>query len=543
MATFKHISSKNADYGAAEQYLTFEHDEFTMKPTLDGNGQIIPRTGYRISSLNCGGEDFAIACMRSNLKYGKNQKREDVKSHHYIISFDPRDAADNGLSVDRAQQLGEQFCKEHFPGHQALVCTHPDGHNHSGNIHVHIVINSLRIAEVPLLPYMERPADTREGCKHRCTDAAMEYFKAEVMEMCHRENLYQIDLLHGSKNRVTEREYWAKRKGQAALDKENSALAAKGEPPKPTKFETDKEKLRGTIRTALSSALSFEDFSGKLLQQGVTVKESRGRLSYLTPDRTKPITARKLGDDFDRAAVLEALTLNAQNAARAAEKPLPTQEYPRSIKDRLQRNKAAINAPKNDNVQHMVDREAKRAEGKGIGYDRWAAVHNLKQMAATMSIYEESGFSSPEELEAALAAASAELSSVHAELKAVESTLREKKDLQKQLLAYIKTKPARDGLKAQKTEKARKNYREQHESDFIIAEAATRFFKAQGIQKLPASKTLQAEIEQLMREKNSLYNEYREKREKTKELQTVKGNIEQILRREPGRGKGRDNER
>lgn len=135
MATFKHISSKNADYGAAEQYLTFEHDEFTMKPTLDKNGRLIPRDDYRISSLNCGGEDFAIACMRSNLHYGKNQKREDVKSHHYIISFDPRDAADNSLTVERAQELGEWFCKEHFPGHQALVCTHPDGHNHSGNIH------------------------------------------------------------------------------------------------------------------------------------------------------------------------------------------------------------------------------------------------------------------------------------------------------------------------------------------------------------------------------------------------------------------------
>ena len=326
MATFKHISSKNADYGAAEQYLTFEHDEFTMKPTLDKNGRLLPRDDYRISSLNCGDEDFAIACMRSNLKYGKNQKREDVKSHHYIISFDPRDAPDNGLTVDRAQALGEQFCKEHFPGHQALVCTHPDGHNHSGNIHVHIVINSLRIAEVPLLPYMERPADTREGCKHRCTDAAMEYFKAEVMEMCHRENLYQIDLLNGSKNRITEREYWAKRKGQAALDKENASQAATGEPPKQTKFETDKEKLRRTIRTALSSAISFEDFSGKLLQQGVTVKESRGRLSYLTPDRTKPITARKLGDDFDRTAVLALLEQNAQNAARAAETPAPKQE-------------------------------------------------------------------------------------------------------------------------------------------------------------------------------------------------------------------------
>ena len=543
MATFKHISSKNADYGAAEQYLTFEHDEFTMKPTLDKNGQIVPRTGYLISSLNCGDEDFAIACMRSNLKYGKNQKREDVKSHHYIISFDPRDAPDNGLTVDRAQALGEEFCKTHFPGHQALICTHPDGHNHSGNIHVHIVINSLRIEEVPLLPYMERPADTREGCKHRCTDAAMEYFKAEVMEMCHRENLYQIDLLNGSKNRVTEREYWAKRKGQAALDKENASHAATGEPPKQTKFETDKEKLRRTIRTALSSAVSFEDFSGKLLQQGVTVKESRGRLSYLTPDRTKPVTARKLGDDFDRAAVLETLTQNAQNAARAAEKPTPRQEYPRSIRSRLERAKAAVNAPKQDGVQRMVDIAAKKAEGKGKGYEKWATLHNLKQMAATMSIYEESGFSSPEELEAALAAASASLHETTGKLKAVESTLREKKDLQKQLLAYIKTKPARDGLKAQKTEKARKNYREQHESDFMIAEAATRYFKAQGISKLPASKTLQAEIEQLTKEKNALYNEYREKRERTKELQTVKNNIDQILHRESERGKGRDNER
>ncbi len=187
MAILKHFSSKNADYGAAEKYLLFQHDEFTMKPVLDENGRLIPREDYRISSLNCGGDDFAVACMRANLRYGKNQKREDVKSHHYIISFDPRDGADNGLTPDRAQALGEEFCREHFPGHQALVCTHPDGHNGSGNIHVHIVINSLRIEEVPFLPYMERPADTREGCKHRCTDTALRHFKAEVMEMCHRE--------------------------------------------------------------------------------------------------------------------------------------------------------------------------------------------------------------------------------------------------------------------------------------------------------------------------------------------------------------------
>ena len=532
------ISSKNADYGAAEAYLTFEHDEFTMKPTLDEAGRLILREDYRIATLNCGEEDFAVACMRANLRYGKNQKREDVKSHHYIISFDPRDAADNGLTVDRAQALGEEFCAEHFPGHQAIVCTHPDGHNHSGNIHVHIVINSLRIKEVPLLPYMDRPADTRAGCKHRCTDAAMEYFKAEVMEMCHRENLYQIDLLHGSKNRITEREYWAHKKGQAKLDKENAALAAEGKPVKQTKFETDKAKLRQTIRNAMSEATTFDEFSALLLQQGVTVKESRGRLSYLTPDRTKPITARKLGDDFDRAAVL---TLLEQNAHRAAEKTVPIPEYHTAETNRTERGKTQKIAP-TGNIQRMVDRAAKRAEGKGIGYDRWAAVHNLKQMAATVAAMEQYGFT-PDELDAALVSANADLHSSTAKLKPIETAIREKKDLQKQVLAYAKTRDVRDGLKKQKTDKARKAYREKHESDFIIADAAVRYFRQKGITKLPTYKSLQAEIEQLTAEKNALYNEYRANKERVRELQTMKSNLSQMHHGEPSRQKKHEQER
>ena len=541
MATLKHLGSKNADYGAAEQYLLFEHDEFTMKPVLDENGRLIPREDYRLSTLNCGGEDFAVACMRSNLRYEKNQRREDVKSHHYIISFDPRDGPDNGLTVDRAQALGEQFCKEHFPGHQALVCTHPDGHNHSGNIHVHIVINSLRIEEVPFLPYMDRPADTKAGCKHRCTDAALRYFKSEVMEMCHREGLYQIDLLNGSKNRVTDREYWAQKKGQAALDKQNAPMIADSITPRQTKFETNKEKLRQTLRKALATAASFDEFSSLLLQEGVTVKESRGRLSYLTPDRTKPITARKLGDDFDRAAVFAVLE---QNAARAAEAPARSPDPPRTIKDRLQVARAEIAAPKQDGVQRLVDIEQKMAEGKGRGYERWAKIHNLKQAAKTLSVYQQYGFTSPEQLEAAVDTAYQKMRQTSGELKALETKLQGKKKLQRQVLAYAQTKAARDGLRAQKSEKARAAYRQAHESDFIIADAAARYFKAHGITKLPARKALQAEIEQLISEKDGLYNTYHEQKQRFKELQTVKRNIDQILRRdEPHRRKEQSHER
>ena len=541
MATLKHLGSKNADYGAAEQYLLFEHDEFTMKPVLDENGRLIPREDYRLSTLNCGGEDFAVACMRSNLRYEKNQRREDVKSHHYIISFDPRDAADNGLTVDRAQALGLAYCKEHFPGHQALVCTHPDGHNHSGNIHVHIVINSLRIAEVERKPYMDRASDTRAGNKHRCTAAAMRYFRSEVMEMCHREGLYQIDLLNGSKNRVTDREYWAQKKGQAALDKQNAPMIADSITPRQTKFETNKEKLRQTLRKALATAASFDEFSSLLLQEGVTVKESRGRLSYLTPDRTKPITARKLGDDFDRAAVFAVLE---QNAARAAEAPARSPDPPRTIKDRLQVARAEIAAPKQDGVQRLVDIEQKMAEGKGRGYERWAKIHNLKQAAKTLSVYQQYGFTSPEQLEAAVDTAYQKMRQTSGELKALETKLQGKKKLQRQVLAYAQTKAARDGLRAQKSEKARAAYRQAHESDFIIADAAARYFKAHGITKLPARKALQAEIEQLISEKDGLYNTYHEQKQRFKELQTVKRNIDQILRRdEPHRRKEQSHER
>ncbi|MEE0709977.1 MAG: relaxase/mobilization nuclease domain-containing protein, partial [Gemmiger sp.] len=353
----------------------------------------------------------------------------------------------------------------------------------------------------------------------------------------HREGLYQIDLLNGSKNRVTEREYWAQKKGQAALDKQNAPMLAEGITPRQTKFETNKEKLRQTIRAALSAATSFEDFTSLLLREGVTVKESRGRLSYLTPDRTKPITARKLGNDFDRAAVLAILE---QNAARAAEAPAT----PRTIQDRLQAARAEITNTKQAGVQRLVDIAAKRAEGKGKGYEHWAKIHNLKQAAKTLNVYQEYGFTSPEQLEAAIDTTYVEMRQTNGELKTLETKLQGKKELQRQVLAYAQTKPARDGLKAQKSPKARDAYRQAHESDFIIAEAAARYFREHGITKLPARKALQAEIEQLISQKDSLYNGYREQKQRFKELQTVKRNIDQILRREePNRRKEQSHER
>ena len=527
MATIKHISSKNADYGAAEQYLTFEHDEFSMKPVRDEAGRMIPREGYRIDTMNCGDEDFAISCMRANMQYKKNSQRQDIKSHHYIISFDPRDAADNGLTVDKAQELGMEYCKKHLPGHQALVCTHPDGHNHSGNIHVHIVINSLRIHEVERKPYMDRPCDIQAGAKHRCTASAMRYFRSEVMEMCQREGLYQIDLLNGTREKITEREYWAKKRGQVKKDELNKRIIADGLTPRNLKFETEKELLRQSIRSVLSKAVSFEDFSAKLMQDyGITVKESRGRYSYLTPDRTKPITARKLGTDYDKATVLSVL---AENVSRAARKEEPEQNHRESVAERLKRCKTSGTIPNQDSVQRMVDIPAKMSEGKGKGYEWWAKGFNLQQMSQTLIYLEEYGFSCPEDVDNAIKESSDRQRTLSKEMKSLEKKISDNKELIRQASVYRKTKPAYDGLK-----KARKpeRYREENRADLALFEAAGRYFKERGLTKFPDIVKIQAENESLLSRKNAVYSEYRGQKTKIAELRRVKSNIDAMLKQE-----------
>ena len=156
MAIVKHISIKNSNYDAATDYLTMQHDEFTNKPILDDAGNEIPRDFYLLDGINCDPFSFNAECQAINAKYGKNRTRSEIKAHHYIISFDPRDRDENGLTPEHAQEIGMEFARNNFPGHQTIICTHRDGHNSAGNIHVHIVINSVRKLDVEMQDFMER---------------------------------------------------------------------------------------------------------------------------------------------------------------------------------------------------------------------------------------------------------------------------------------------------------------------------------------------------------------------------------------------------
>ena len=462
------------------------------------------RESYLLDTLECGDFSFATACLLANRKYGKNTQHGDIKSHQYIISFDPRDAADNGLTMERAQALGLKFCKENFPGHPAIVCTHPDGHNHSGNIHVYIVIGSIRMREVERKPYMQKPRDWLEGMKHSSTAQTMRHLRVEVMELCEGAGLYQIDLLNGSKERVSEAEYWVRRRGQLKLDRENAALTAAGQPPKQKKFETVKEILRKQISDVLNNATSLEDFSDRLMQQyGITVKESRGQLSYLPARRTKFIRAHSIGDKFEKGLVLAALQENA--------------ERKRTIQF------------KSDRIGKLVDIQAKLKQGKGIGYERWAKKYNLKAMAQTLILLEEKGLTDEDALNQRIAELETKYHDALTVVKDLEGRMKFNKELRYHVAAYTSTKSIAQQLKAAKRPAA---FEEQHRAELTAYRAAAAYFKANNITKLPSPKKLEAEYAQLASEKAKFYEQYKEAKEELLKLKTAKQNVASFFREE-----------
>ena len=301
MAIVKHIKSRNANYSAAINYLLFEDDEKTGKKIVDESGRSILRKEFYMDGLSCDPMSFDKECELTNAHFHKNKKREDIKSHHYIISYDPADVTENGLTGERAQAISLELAKQMFPGYQALVVTHTDGHNESGNIHTHIVINSVRMTAVERQPYMDKPHEEAAGYKHRSTDKFMSTFKKTVMDRCQQEGLHQIDLLAPAERKITQKEYMSQKHGQQKLDEINQKIIEDGLKPTSTVFLTQKEYLRNAIDECAATSNSFDEFQSKLLEQfQISVIEHRGRYSYLHPDRQKRITERALGTRYGK---------------------------------------------------------------------------------------------------------------------------------------------------------------------------------------------------------------------------------------------------
>ena len=533
MAVIKHIASKNADYGESERYLIFQHNEYTQKPILDDEGHMILRDEYYLDGLNCDPFTFASECQELNSYYHKNKNFNEIKSHHYIISFDPKDRDECGLTGERAQQLGLTFAKKNFPGHQALVCTHTDGHNESGNIHVHIVINSLRKYDVPQEPYMEFDCESKAGYKHHLSTAYLAHLKQDVMDMCQKEGLHQVDLLSPAERKITEKEYWAQRRGQEKLDKLNQKMLEDGITPKETRYQTEKQFLRDAIDDATSTAKSPEEFAQILDKKyHIIFKISRNRYSYLHPGRKKYITGRNLGTRYEEDFLLQTFKENEKSLSDRKMK-IEEPQVPNTAKDlqtALSPDASDIPVPfifiKSD-LRLVIDLQTCIKAQQSEAYAQKVKLSNLKQMAQTVAYIQEHGYNSLEDFHMALDQASDQTSAARKSLKDTEQQL---KDVNEQIhftgqyLAYKNVYS--DYRKSHNKDK----FYEEHRAELSLYDTALRTLKEKsGGNKLPSMKALYAEKDRLIELQDLQREDFSNRRDYERELRTVSANIDIIL--------------
>ena len=540
MAVIKHIASKNADYGESERYLIFQHNEYTQKPVLDENGHMILRDEYYLDGLNCDPFTFASECQELNSYYHKNQNFNEIKSHHYIISFDPKDRDECGLTGERAQQLGLTFAKKNFPGHQALICTHTDGHNESGNIHIHIVINSIRKYDVPEEPFMEYACESKAGYKHHLSTAYLAHLKQEVMDMCQKEGLHQVDLLTPAERKITEKEYWAQRRGQEKLDKLNQQMREDGITPKETKYQTEKQFLRDAIDNAAGIAKSPEEFS-KILEEKYRIifKISRGRYSYLHPDRKKYVTGKNLGTRYEEDFLMKTFMENTKSLSKKEEnvQEQAVSDTATNLQQALSSDSSQISVPfifiKSD-LRLVIDLQTCIKAQQSEAYAQKVKLTNLKQMAQTVAYIQEHGYDTRADFNAALTNAENQTSLARKKMKDTEQQLKsvnEQIHFTGQYLAY------KDLYAQYRKSRNRNKFYEEHKAELSLYETALRILKEKSNgQKLPSMKSLYAEKDQLTELREVQRSDFYSHRDQERELKTVDANIDMILGKKPERG-------
>lgn len=533
VAVIKHIASKNADYGESERYLIFQHNEYTQKPILDDEGHMILRDEYYLDGLNCDPFTFASECQELNSYYHKNKNFNEIKSHHYIISFDPKDREECGLTGERAQQLGLTFAKKNFPGHQALVCTHTDGHNESGNIHVHIVINSLRKYDVPQEPYMEFDCESKAGYKHHLSTAYLAHLKQDVMDMCQKEGLHQVDLLSPAERKITEKEYWAQRRGQETLDKLNQKMLEDGITPKETRYQTEKQFLRDAIDDAASTAKSPEEFAQILDKKyHIIFKISRNRYSYLHPGRKKYITGRNLGTRYEEDFLLQTFK---ENAKSLSDRKMKTEEpqVPNTVKDlqtALSPDASDIPVPfifiKSD-LRLVIDLQTCIKAQQSEAYAQKVKLSNLKQMAQTVAYIQEHGYNSLEDFHTALDQASDQTSAARKSLKDTEQQL---KDVNEQIHFTGQYLAYKNVYTDYRKSRNKGKFYEEHRAELSLYDTALRTLKEKSVgNKLPSMKALYAEKDRLIELRNMQREDFSNRRDYEREFRTVSANIDMIL--------------
>lgn len=264
---------------------------------------------------------------------------------------------------------------------------------------------------------------------------------------------------------------------------------------------------RDILRAMLDEALAqkpatIDDLLSLLQNAGCEIKRGN-QISLRGPEQKRFCRLDTLGNGYDEASLLAVLSGERQHQPKGK----PTTVLARK-------------------VNLLVDIQAKLRAGKGTGYERWAKVFNLKQMAQTLNFLSEMGLTDYDELAARTQTAASRCNELDAKIKASEKRLSEIAVLKTHIINYIKT---RDVYAAYRQSGYSKRFLAQHEGEILLHKAAKKVFDELGVKKLPTVKKLQTEYAEILTEKKKDYAEYRKLRTEMRQLLTAKANVDRIL--------------
>lgn len=278
----------------------------------------------------------------------------------------------------------------------------------------------------------------------------------------------------------------------------------------PDRLPSFQERLKAAIDEALSGKpKDFETFLAAMAAAGFEHKWGRGGVLSFRTEGQKNFTRLRsstLGDGYgqdDIFAIFEGRATLPSGRGRIS----------------------SAGSPRRVNL--IIDIQERLKDGKGLAYERWAKIYNLKMMAAALQYLQENDLLAYEDLDKQAARTVDRFHELAGEIQTTEAAQRRNAGLRAAVVDYARTRPVFDEYKARKYSRA---YLAEHEddiADYRAAQASMR--ELLNGERLPKMDALKAEAGRLSAEKKSLYAQYRAAQKEMREVVAVKGNIDHLL--------------
>lgn len=439
-----------------------DRTDYAKNPDKTNDGELL-------SSYECDPKTVQAEFMLSKRQYDDITGRQQASN---VIAYQIRQSFKPGeISPELANKIGYELGMSFTKGNHAfIVATHID----KAHIHNHIIFNSTSLD---------------------CTKKFRDFLGsgraiAKISDrICLENNLSIIEKPKRSKEHYGK---WLNARQGLRYDK---------------KTLSHSDKLRQTIDDMLAQKpKTFDEFLQLMQGAGYEIKSGK-HYAFKGAEQKKFIRLRSLGEGYSEDEIKAIVDGKA-----------PQREVKKTAAKQSKRQEKSVNL--------LVDIQAKLQQGKGKGYEQWAKIFNLKQMAQTVNFLQEHKLLAYSDLEEKAKKSTATFDELNTQIKTAENRIAEIQVLKKHIVGYAKT---RDIYTAYRKAGYSQKFYEEHRADLVLHKAAKAAFDELGVKKLPTVKTLQSEYTDLLSQKKKAYGQYHAAKKEMQDILTAKANIDRLL--------------